>query len=145
MSASAEATAPAEEPEPAASADLQSTLELWPAVVEHVRERNAMLAALLADARPIAVSDSDLTIAFPPGADFLKRKAAQDEHRRMTVEALKAVTGRALALKYELSESAAEQDGGPELSGEELVRRFIEEFDAEELLEEDPEQREAAT
>jgi DNA polymerase-3 subunit gamma/tau len=140
-------TAPAPDPEPAPehapSADLQSTLELWPAVVEHVRERNAMLAALLADAKPVAVTDSDLTIAFPAGADFLKRKAAQDEHRRMTVEALKAVCGRALALRYELSEGTIERDGGPELSGEELVRRFIEEFDAEELLEDD--QREAAT
>jgi len=140
--------APAREPTPAQqppSADLHSTIELWPAVVEHVRERNAMLAALLADARPVAVSEGDLTIAFPAGADFLKRKAAQDEHRRMTVEALKAVCGRGLALRYELSEGALEVDGGPELSGEELVRRFIEEFDAEELLEEDTEQRKATS
>jgi hypothetical protein len=112
-------------------------------VVEHVRERNAMLAALLADAKPVAVTDGDLTLAFPAGADFLKRKAAQDEHRRMTVEALKAVCGRPLALRYELSEGALEADGGPQLSGEELVRRFIEEFDAEELLEGD--QREATS
>jgi DNA polymerase-3 subunit gamma/tau len=138
---------PATEPEPAAeqtpSADLQSTLELWPAVVEHVRERNAMLAALLADAKPAAVDERELTIAFPAGADFLKRKAAQDEHRRMTVEALKAVSGRALAIRYELSKATVKDDGGPELSGEELVRRFIEEFDAEELLQD--EEREAAT
>ena len=88
--------APAEEAEPRENppADLQSTLELWPAVVEHVRERNAMLAALLADAKPIAITEGDLTLAFPAGADFLKRKAAQDEHRRMTVEALRAVCGR---------------------------------------------------
>jgi DNA polymerase-3 subunit gamma/tau len=139
------APAPASEPpaEQAPPADLQSTLELWPAVVEHVRERNAMLAALLADARPAAVNERELTIAFPAGADFLKRKAAQDEHRRMTVEALKAVSGLALALRYELSEGTVKEDGDPELSGEELVRRFIEEFDAEELLQD--EEREAAT
>jgi DNA polymerase-3 subunit gamma/tau len=137
---------PAQAPEPVSeappSADLQSTVELWPAVIEHVRERNAMLAALLADARPTAVNERELTIAFPAGADFLKRKAAQDEHRRMTVEALKAVSGRALALRYELSEATLNEDSGQQLSGEELVRRFIEEFDAEELLDEE---REAAT
>jgi DNA polymerase-3 subunit gamma/tau len=145
--ASVETVAPVAEPAPAEPppADLQSTVELWPAVVEHVRERNAMLAALLADAKPVAVTERDLTLAFPVGADFLKRKAAQDEHRRMTVEALKAVSGRALALTYELSDTAVVEDGGPGLSGEELVRRFIEEFDAEELLEEDTEQREATS
>jgi hypothetical protein len=60
----------------------------------------------------------------------------------MTVEALKAVSGRALALRYELSEATLNEDSGQQLSGEELVRRFIEEFDAEELLDEE---REAAT
>jgi DNA polymerase-3 subunit gamma/tau len=136
------AQAPAPEP---AGVELSSYLELWPAVVEHVRERNAMLAALLADARPVAVTEGDLTLAFPAGADFLKRKAAQDEHRRTTVEALKALSGRALALRYELSDGPLADDGEHELSGEELVRRFIEEFDAEELLEEDTEQREATS
>ncbi len=145
------------EPEPAtaaerppASPDLQDAARLWPAVVEQVKERNAMLAALLADARPVAVSERELTLAFPSGADFLKRKAEQDEHRRATVDALKAVSGRALGLRYELRDSDDEeggQDGATGLSGEELVRRFVEEFDAEEILDEEPnpdtEQREA--
>jgi hypothetical protein len=119
-------------------------------VVEQVKERNAMLAALLADAKPVAVSERELTLAFPAGADFLKRKAEQDEHRRATAEALKSVSGRALGLRYELRDGE-DEGGGPDgatgLSGEELVRRFVEEFDAEEILEDDPnpdtEQREA--
>jgi DNA polymerase-3 subunit gamma/tau len=133
-----------------AVADLEDAARLWPAVVEQVKERNAMLAALLADARPVAVSERELTLAFPAGADFLKRKAEQDEHRRATAEALKSVSGRALGLRYELRDGGDEQGGqdvGTGLSGEELVRRFVEEFDAEEILEEDPspdtEQREA--
>jgi DNA polymerase-3 subunit gamma/tau len=133
-----------------AVSDLDATARLWPAVVEQVKERNAMLAALLADARPVAVSERELTLAFPAGADFLKRKAEQDEHRRATADALKAVSGRALGLRYELRDGGDEQGGGESstgLSGEELVRRFVEEFDAEEILEEeshpDSEQREA--
>jgi hypothetical protein len=146
---------PAEDPpvvpaEPPPSPDLEDAARLWPAVVEQVKERNAMLAALLTDARPIAVSERELTLAFPAGADFLKRKAEQDEHRRATAEALKSVSGRALGLRYELRDGEDEQgakDRGTGLSGEELVRRFVEEFDAEEILEEDSnpetEQREA--
>jgi DNA polymerase-3 subunit gamma/tau len=153
--ASTEAGVPAEDPpvvpaEPPPSPDLEDAARLWPAVVEQVKERNAMLAALLTDARPVAVSERELTLAFPAGADFLKRKAEQDEHRRATAEALKSVSGRALGLRYELRDGEDEQgakDRGTGLSGEELVRRFVEEFDAEEILEEDSnpetEQREA--
>jgi DNA polymerase-3 subunit gamma/tau len=143
------AQSPSEAPGPSSpeppSADLDATVEMWPAVVEYVRQRNAMLAGLLGQARPVAVSESELTLAFPAGADFFKRKAAQDEHRRATAQALKSVSGRALALRYELRDSVAEQDDPQALSGEELVRRFIEEFDAEELLEEDNQRREATT
>jgi DNA polymerase-3 subunit gamma/tau len=73
------------------------------------------------------------------GAAFLKRKAEQDDHRRVTAEALRAVTGQALSLRYELREEldAPEHPGTGVLSGEELVRRFLEEFDAEELLDGD--------
>ncbi len=135
--------------EPALATDLDAALGFWPAVVEQVKTRNAMLAALLADARPIAISASELTLAFPAGADFLKRKAEQDEHRRAAAEALKAVCGRTLVLRYELGTADGESRGEPAaMSGEELVRRFIEEFDAEELLDEDEvdhEQREVSS
>jgi DNA polymerase III subunit gamma/tau len=87
------------------------------------------------------VSERDLTVAFPAGAAFLKRKAEQDDHRRMAGEALRKVTGQPLALRYELREEtdAEEPADAPTLSGEELVRRFLEEFDAEELLDDEDE------
>jgi DNA polymerase-3 subunit gamma/tau len=124
------------------SLDLGTATELWPAVVELVKERNAMLAALLADARPVHVSERGLTLAFPPGAAFLKRKAEGDDHRRVATEALRAVTGHALVLRYELRETEEIADPAePVLSGEELVRRFLEEFNAEEILD-DPDHEE---
>ena len=101
-----------------------------------------MLAALLADARPVAIWERELTLAFPGGAAFLKRKAEQEDYRRVAGEALKAVTGRRLALRYELRDDEHEPEGDAVLSGEELVRRFVEEFDAEEVLEDDPEEGE---
>ena len=97
-----------------------------------------MVAALLTEARPVAITDRDLTVAFPAGADFLKRKAEQDDHRRAVAEALRAATGHRLALRYEIRDEPipAPSPGAPVLSGEELVRRFLEEFDAEEILDE---------
>jgi DNA polymerase-3 subunit gamma/tau len=119
--------------------DVQSAAEAWPAVVEHIRGGNQMLAALLEQARPVAVTDQELTLAFPDGAAFLKRKAEQEDHRRATVDALRAVTGNRLALRYELRELTVpgEDSSQGALTGEELVQRFLEEFDAEEIIEEE--------
>jgi DNA polymerase III subunit gamma/tau len=128
-----------------AALGLDDATACWPAVVDLVRGENAMLAALLSDARPVAVQDRELTLAFPGRAAFLKRKAEQDDHRRVAGEALRAVTGQTLALRYELRD---DQDDGPAsdtvLSGEELVQRFMEEFDAEEVLEDDPDEGEVS-
>ncbi len=128
--------------------ELQTAVALWPAVVETVRHGNAMLAALLGDARPVAVDECELTLAFPAGAAFLKRKAEQDDHRRLAVQALRSVTGQALALRFQLHDEGEqngghEQPGVPVLSGEELVRRFLDEFDAQELPADDLDQSNA--
>jgi DNA polymerase III subunit gamma/tau len=136
-------------PQPAPGLSLQAVVDSWPAVVDVVRGANAMVAALLADARPVAVSERELTLAFPSGAAFLKRKAEQDDHRRAAVDAFRQVTGQSLALRYELREADArahDPPDAPSLSGEELVQRFLEEFDAEELpdpVSDDPDQHEA--
>ncbi len=129
------------EPDPASAAvlDIDAAAACWPAVIDLVRAENAMLAALLSDARPIAVRDEELTLAFPGGAAFLKKKAEQDDYRRVAGEALQAVTGQRLVLRYELRDVEHEDSKADQvLSGEELVRRFMEEFDAEEVFEDEP-------
>jgi len=116
---------------------LDQITQMWPAVVDIVRAQNAMLAALLQGARPVAVGDSELTLALPADAAFLKKKAEQDDHRRAAAEAVRNVTGTALALRYELAAPAPNGTADPEaesLTEEELVRRFIEEFDAQEIV-----------
>ena len=130
---------PEQQPPPSGSLELHDAAACWPAVVDLVRAENAMLAALLSDARPIAVRDEELTLAFPGGAAFLKKKAEQDDYRRVAGEALQAVTGQRLVLRYELRDVEDEDSRADQvLSGEELVRRFMEEFDAEEVFEDEP-------
>ena len=98
-----------------------------------------MLAALLSDARPVAVGEQELTLAFPGGAAFLKKKAEQEDYRRVTGDALQAVTGQRLVLRYELRDVEDEASSAKQvLSGEELVQRFMDEFDAEEVFEDEP-------
>jgi DNA polymerase-3 subunit gamma/tau len=124
--------------------ELGTVAAAWPAVVDIVRQDNAMLAAALEAAQPVALGDGRLTLAFPSGAAFVKRKAEQDDYRRAATEAVRTVIGAALTLRYELRDEALEAaaDEVPGLSGEELVKRFMDEFDAEEVLD-DPDQEEA--
>src|SRR5262249_10542138 len=96
---------------------------------------NALLGALIAEARPVAAEGDDLILAFAASAQFLKKKA-EDPSNRMTVgEALHAITGVRWRLSYELREAPAGASGpaAEQTSEEGWVRRFIDEFDAEEL------------
>ena len=128
-------TPAANAPEPPPGAD--AIAEAWPAVVEQVRQENQLLGALLQEARPIEVRDGALVLAFPPRAAFLKRKAEQDEHRRVAVQAVQNVTGERVAIQYELAESDPDTPEPDKLTDEELLRRLMDEFDAEEIFEQE--------
>jgi len=109
----------------------------YTAVVDAVRPEHAMLAALIEGARPVELDGTELVVAFPPDADFLKRKAEADESRRLVAGALSSVAGRPLGLRYELRTpepgAPGAGDGPPEVPPEEWVRRIVAEFDAEEI------------
>jgi len=112
---------------------LAPLLAWWPAVVELVRGDNALLGACIEEARPVEVTGEDLTVAFAATAPFLKKKAENPDNRAAVTAALRDVTGRRWRLSYELHDGLELEDG--ERSEEEWLKRFIDEFDAEELPE----------
>jgi DNA polymerase III subunit gamma/tau len=148
--APAVSTPPPAPPAPKAEApngappELDTVAACWPAVIDVVRQENQMLAALLADARPVALHNQNVTVAFPSGKAFLKRKAEQDDYRKAAAEALRAVVGTPLVLRYELRDepAPAEEPETPSISHEELVKRLVEEFDAQEVLDDDDQETE---
>jgi len=130
-----EPPAPSVDPPPSAARDLETVSGLWQAVVDLVRGENGLLGALIAQARPVAVDGEDLTLAFAATDQFLKKKA-EDPANRVTVgEALRAIAGGRWRLSYELREELVEEDRpqAPAHSEEEWLRRFKDEFDAEEI------------
>jgi len=135
------ATASEEDPQHAGqprtvSRDLDSLSSLWPAVVELVRGENALLGALIAEAQPVEIDGEDLTVAFASSKPFLRKKASVPLNRAAVTEALRAVTGVRWRLAFELRDTlevSEEHSPEPARSEEEWVRRFMEEFDAEEI------------
>jgi len=118
----------------AAPGSLESLSSLWPAVVDMVRGENALLGALIAEARPAELQGEELTLAF--GSTFLKKKAEDPANRMTVTEALRAVTGSRLTLSYELREAPAgegAEEGAEGESEERWLARFMEEFEAVEV------------
>ena len=114
---------------------LDSMSATWPAVVDVVRAENALLGALIAEARPVEVQGEELTLAF--ASTFLKKKAEDPANRMTVAEALRVVTGGRWKLLYELREDLGEliasDEPGDGDSEERWLARFMEEFDAEDI------------
>jgi DNA polymerase-3 subunit gamma/tau len=134
------------EAEPRFAAGAELSLEafgsLWPAVIDSLKAEAPMLAGLLEDAQPAALADTGLTLAWPESSAFSKRKAEDPANRDLIAGAIRAVTGTSLRLAYELRADAEVVAAGaaPSLSEDDLVQRFKDEFDAEELPPEPEEQ-----
>jgi DNA polymerase III subunit gamma/tau len=119
---------------PVGAVELEQLQAVWPAVAEAVTEENGMLGAALGAARPMAVDAERVTVAFPPDAAFVKKKA--EANRELVQRALRGLTGHNLAVAYELREDAL--PAGPSLLGEEeLIERLRAEFAAEEVFDEE--------
>jgi DNA polymerase III subunit gamma/tau len=163
LSGSAPPAAPSvpEEPEPeaaevaeetataTATVDVGRVIEVWPAVVDHLRDSgSAMLSTLFDEARPIAIDEERqvLRIGFPASATFNKKKAESSANIERMGEALTAIAGVRLRPTYEVIEGQNEE-GAPtaaeEMSEEELIEMVKENFDASEVVSDD--ERESGT
>ena len=130
------ATAVADPPASAPAAPPPLELQrLWPAVLERVCEGEGgeMLAALLADARPVALEEDVLVLAYPASASFSKRKIEDRANGQRLGRALELVAGRRYGVRIELSDDEAPTEDAAALTEDELIERFKSTFDAEDV------------
>jgi DNA polymerase-3 subunit gamma/tau len=107
-----------------ASADFDQVVELWPAVVDHLRDSgSAMLSTLFDEAKPIGIDEerSVLRIGFPASATFNKKKAESSASVERMGEALTAIVGVHLRPVYEVTDGQMRRPrreaGGDERGG----------------------------
>jgi DNA polymerase III subunit gamma/tau len=122
--------------------DLEKLKQIWPAVLEKLGEAKGAgaLAATLARARPVGLSEGVLEVGLPADEPFNKRKAESPERRQELVAALQAVSGHELKPTYVLLDGESEAPAAPApevrdegVDEEELLERLKSEFDAEEV------------
>ncbi|HEX6744842.1 MAG TPA: hypothetical protein VF087_11515, partial [Solirubrobacteraceae bacterium] len=136
-------TAPEAAPQPTPTAtalaepDLDAVRTLWPAVLDAVRADNGLLAACLAEAHPVEVRGSEVVVAFAEHDTFNRKMADGREHRATVDDALRDLAGSSLRVVFELRELEERSEAKPP-SEDELVARFKTEFDAEEIVPDDP-------
>jgi DNA polymerase-3 subunit gamma/tau len=135
-----------EEPQGAvatATIEIEKVRELWPAVVDHLRDSgSAMLSSLFNEARPLGIDEerSVVRIGFPASANFNKKKAESPTNVERMTEALASVAGHRLRPVYELIDEPGEgaaQEKAPEMSDDELVDLVKDSFDASEVVPDD--------
>ncbi len=129
----AEPPAPPREPP---SVDLEQLREAWQrAVLPAVEEKSIPTASVLREAHPAGLAGDTLTLEFPRNAAFHRQLAEEPKNATLLADALYEVTGRRLALAFELGANGG--DGEPveeEPAGEDdLVSLIKETFDAREV------------
>jgi hypothetical protein len=130
---------------------LERVVEVWPAVVDHVRSSGAeMLSSLFDGSRPVGIVQEKrvVRVAFPESAKFNKRKAEARPNVEKVAEALEAILGQRLRPVYELAEvdeeGPSEADDTAGMEEEEIIELIKNKFDAKEVDEESgPDARES--
>ncbi len=142
----------AEEPEAnaataTAAVDIERIVEVWPAIVDHLRDSgSAMLSTLFDEAKPLAIDQERdlLRIGFPPSAKFNKKKAESSVNVERMSDAIASIAGQRLRPAYELIEdqngTAAPREE-TELSEDEIVEMVKESFDADEVAPDEARER----
>jgi DNA polymerase-3 subunit gamma/tau len=130
-------TAPEASREPP-SVDLEQLQEAWQrAVLPAVEEKSIPTASVLREAHPAVLADDKLTLEFPRNAAFHRQLAEEPKNATLLADALYEVTGRRLALAFELGANGGDTDPAEEepAGEEDLVSLIKETFDAREVEE----------
>jgi DNA polymerase III subunit gamma/tau len=128
-------------PSPASNAEplrfeLAQLQEAWRrTILPAVEQRSIPIGQTLGEAHPAALAGDTLTLEFPPTASFHLRVAEDPKNAAMLREALYEVTGRKLAVAFEIGEKgqAADDEDDTPTSEDDVLELMKSTFDAREL------------
>ncbi len=121
--------------EPPPTVELEQLQEAWRrSILPAVEERSIPIGKTLAEAHPSALAGDTLTLEFPETAAFHLRLAEDPKNTALLKDALYEITGRRLAVEFELGEGrpAATEDEEP-ASEDDVLELMKSTFDAREL------------
>jgi DNA polymerase-3 subunit gamma/tau len=131
---------PVETPAAGPALELEQLQEAWQrTILPAVEEKSIPTASVLREAHPKGLADDTLTVEFPRAASFHRELAEEPKNATLLAEALYEVTGRHLALAFEVGENGGESDEpAPDepVGEEEIIELMKGTFDAREVSDE---------
>jgi hypothetical protein len=109
--------------------------EAWRrSILPAVEQRSIPIGKTLGEAHPAALEGDTLTLEFPQSASFHLKLAEDPKNAALLRDALYEVTGRKLAIAFELGDTPhREADDDPPASEEDVLELMKSTFDAREL------------
>jgi len=116
--------------------DLEQLQEAWQrTILPAVEEKSIPTASVLREAHPKDLAGDTLTVEFPREASFHRQLAEEPKNATLLADALYEVTGRRLALEFEVGENGGDVEAEPEepVSEEDIIQLMKGTFDAREV------------
>ena len=127
-------------PEEPVSLELEQLQEAWQrTILPAVEEKSIPTASVLREAHPKDLAGDTLTVEFPRAASFHRQLAEDPKNATLLAEALYEITGRRLALAFEVGENGGEAGEATDeepATEEEIIELMKGTFDAREVSEE---------
>jgi DNA polymerase-3 subunit gamma/tau len=120
--------------EPSMSMELGQLQEAWKrTILPAVEQRSIPIGKTLGEAHPASLEGNTLTLEFPQAAAFHLRLAEDPKNSALLREALYEVTGRKLAVEFELGEGGHAAAEELHTTEEDVLELMKSTFDAREL------------
>ena len=117
--------------------DLGEIQAAWKqSILPTVSERSIPTGSVLAEAKPVALDGDRLVLEFPPAASFHRGLAEEPKNANVIAAVLHEVTGRRLAVAFELGEGAPAEEAEVEdepATEEEIIALVQTTFDTRKL------------
>jgi DNA polymerase III subunit gamma/tau len=116
--------------------DLEQLQEAWQrTILPAVEEKSIPTASVLREAHPKDLAGDTLTVEFPREASFHRQLAEEPKNATLLADALYEVTGRRLALEFEVGENGGElePESDEPVSEEDIIELMKGTFDAREV------------
>jgi hypothetical protein len=114
------------------SLELEQLQEAWQrTILPAIEEKSIPTASMLREARPSGLAADTLTLAFPASASFHRSLAEEPKNAGLLQDALYEVTGKRLAVAFEVGEGDEDADEEESLD-KDFVSLIKETFDARE-------------
>jgi hypothetical protein len=119
---------------PAIPVELEQLQEAWRrSILPAVEQRSIPIGKTLGEAHPAALEGNTLTLEFPQTASFHLKLAEDPKNAAMLRDALYEVTGRQLAVEFELGEGGHNDEEELHTTEEDVLELMKSTFDAREL------------